>query len=465
MYKFIKEDFILQSETAKIIYNEVKDLPIIDYHCHLIPDEIANNKSFKNITEIWLGGDHYKWRAMRTWGIEEKYITGNASDFEKFEKWAETVENLIGSPLHHWVHLELKRYFSYDAPLTKNNAKEVYDHCNKIINSPDFNVLSILDKMKVEVICTTDDPIDTLEQHKSIKNNKEFKTLVLPTFRPSNAMNIENPNFTEYIRKLSNVSGVSIKKYNDIKKAMYSRIEYFNAIGCKLSDHALDPIVYTDYTEDELDIIVEKALNNSTINNLEVAKYKTALLYDLSIKYHEYNWTSQLHISCLRSNNTRMFKELGADTGFDSMDDVNSARALVATLNKLDSINKLCKTIIYSLNPTHDDMITTVIGGFQGGGIKGKIQLGSAWWFNDHKMGMEKQMTALANNGMLACFVGMLTDSRSFLSYPRHEYFRRILCDLLGNLVETGQYPNDIEKVVEIAKNICYFNAKNYFKF
>ncbi len=465
MSEFIKENFILQTKTAQEIYNKVKDLPIIDYHCHLIPDEIADNKRFESITQIWLGGDHYKWRAMRTYGIEEKYITGDATDFEKFEKWAETVENLIGNPLYHWVHLELKRYFDYDAPLKKDNAKEVFDHCNKIISSPNFDVLSILDRMNVEAICTTDDPIDTLEQHKSIKNNDKFKTTVLPTFRPSNAMNIENPNFTSYVKKLSDVSNVKIKNYDDIIKAMYSRIEYFNSVGCKLSDHALDPILFAEYTDEELNIIVEKALNGEPLDNLSIAKYKTAMLHDLSLKYFEFDWTSQLHMGCLRNNNSRMFKLLGADTGFDSMDDRSAAYALVHTLDKLDSKNKLCKTIIYSLNPTQDDMITTVIGGFQSGGVRGKVQLGSAWWFNDHKSGMEKQMTALANNGMLACFVGMLTDSRSFLSYPRHEYFRRILCNILGDLVESGQYPNDLTKVTEIAENICYKNAKNYFKF
>ncbi len=465
MNTFIKEDFILQTKTSKKLYNEVKDLPIIDYHCHLIPDEIAKNKHFTSITQIWLKGDHYKWRAMRTFGIDEKYITGNATDFEKFEKWAETVENLIGNPLYHWVHLELKRYFNYDKPLTKSNAKEVFDHCNKVISSSDFNVLSILEKMKVEVICTTDDPIDSLEQHKSIKSNSDFKTTVLPTFRPSNAMNIESNNYSSYIEKLSNISNIKIKNYDDVITAMYSRIEYFNSVGCKLSDHALDPILFAEYTKDDLDEIVIKALNGEKLDSLSIAKYKTAILHDLSLKYYEFNWTSQLHMGCLRNNNSRMFTQLGADTGFDSMDDRSSAYALVNTLNKLDSKDKLCKTIIYSLNPTQDDMITTVIGGFQGGGIRGKIQLGSAWWFNDHKSGMEKQMIALANNGMLACFVGMLTDSRSFLSYPRHEYFRRIVCDLLGNLVESGQYPNDLDKVIEIAKNICYYNAKNYFKF
>ncbi len=467
MSEFIKESFILQNKTAEELYEKVKELPIIDYHCHLNPEEIAINKKFRSITEIWLGGDHYKWRAMRTFGINEKYITGDASDFEKFEKWAETVENCIGNPLYHWTHLELKRYFNFDGVLSKKNSKEVYDHCNEILNSPNFDVSTILNKFNVEALCTTDDPIDNLEHHIAIKSNNKCKTTVLPTFRPSNAMNIDNKNFVAYINKLAEVSGVDIKNYSDIITALYKRIDFFHENGCRLSDHALDPLVHLDYTKEDLDLIVPKALKGDLLTEVEVKKYKTAILFDLSTKYCDLGWTSQLHIGTLRNNNTLMFNKIGADTGFDCMDDSSIARPLVATLDSLGKISKLPKTIIYSLNPTHNEVIGTIIGCFQENTeeIKAKVQFGSGWWFNDQKDGMERQMIALSNMGLLSCFVGMLTDSRSFLSYTRHEYFRRILCNLLGNLVENGEYPKDMEKLTEIVQNICYYNAKNYFNF
>ncbi len=463
MNTFIKEDFILKSNTAKMLYESIKDTAIIDYHCHLDPKEIAENKRFKNITELWLKGDHYKWRAMRTWGVEEKYVTGEVDDFEKFEKWAETVENCIGNPLYHWTHLELKRYFGFEGVLCKKNAREVYDHCNKIIEKDDFDVVNILNKFKVEMICTTDDPIDDLEYHKQIAKDERLITKVLPTFRPSNAMNIESPNFVSYIKKLSEVSGVQISDYNSLIKALYKRIEYFNSVGCKLADHALDPLVYEEYNIDSVNIITTNILNGTKLDTVSIKKFKTAILHDLSLKYHELGWVSQLHIGALRNNNERMFNLKGADTGFDAMDDKNMAYELANTLNKLDAKNKLCKTIVYTLNPVHNDTIATIIACFQGGGVRGKIQFGSGWWFNDHKDGMEKQITALASNGLLTCFVGMLTDSRSFLSYPRHEYFRRILCNWIGEMVENGEYPNDQEKLIEIVQNISYNNSKNYF--
>ncbi len=465
MKTFINDEFILKNNTAKKLFEYVKDEPIFDYHCHLDPKEIADNKTFENITQLWLYGDHYKWRLMRAFGVEEKYVTGDGSDFEKFEKWAETIENAIGNPLYHWTHLELKRYFDFDEVLTKKNAKEAYDHCNKVINSGGFDVASILNKFNVELICTTDDPIDSLEYHKQIADDDRFTTKVLPTFRPSNAMNIENETFVGYINKLSVVTGSDIKSYDDIINAMYSRIDFFDKNGCKLSDHALDPIVFVESSVDELNEIVKKALSSKELSELEIQKYKTGILHDLCIKYHDLDWTTQLHLSALRNNNKRMFANVGADTGFDAIDDSKIAYSLANTLNKLDEKDKLGKTIIYTLNPIHNDSIITILGCFQGGGIKGKIQFGSGWWFNDHIDGMKKQMKDLANNGMLACFVGMLTDSRSFLSYPRHEYFRRILCDLVGEFVENNEYPNDEKKLAEIVKNISYNNAKEYFKF
>ncbi len=465
MKTFINENFLLKNETARKLYKEIETLPIIDYHCHLIPSEIASNKKFSNITQLWLYGDHYKWRAMRTYGIDEKYITGDASDFEKFEKWSETLENCIGNPLYHWTHLELKRYFNYDGILTKNNCKEVFEHCNSIINDDSFSVNNILKNFNVETICTTDDPIDDLAYHSNIKANSSFNTKVLPTFRPSLAMNIEKNTFLNYINKLSNYTNIKINSYSDIINALYTTIDIFDKNGCKLADHALDPLLFCEYTNDELNNIVAKALNNESLDKISICKYKTALLHDLSLKYYELNWVSQLHIGTLRDNNSKMFNLLGSDTGFDCMDDMNFAKALTNTLNKLNEKDKLCKTIIYCLNPIYNDMIVTAIGCFQSSGIKGKIQFGSGWWFNDQKDGMEKQMISLANNGMLSCFVGMLTDSRSFLSYTRHEYFRRILCNLIGSLVEDGEYPNDFDKLREIVQNICYYNAKNYFNF
>lgn len=465
MKTVINENFILKNDVSKKLYKIAKEQSIIDYHCHLSPEEIANNMTFDNITQLWLYGDHYKWRLMRTMGFDEKYITGDATDFEKFEKWAETVENSFGNPLYHWTHLELKRYFDFDEALSKANAKEVYEHCNKIIKQENFDVVNILKKFKVETICTTDDPIDNLEYHKKIASDDRFSTKVLPTFRPSNAMNIEANGFVDYIKKLSDVSGMNIENYDDLIKTLYQRVDYFNSIGCKLSDHSLEPAVFEDYTSKELNNIVKKALNGNVLDNVSINKYKTAILHDLSVKYCDMGWTSQLHIGALRNNNTRLFNKIGADTGFDAMDDKKIAFELANTLNKLDEKNKLGKTIIYTLNPVHNDTIVTVMSCFQGGGIKGKIQFGSGWWFNDSIDGMKAQISSLANNGLLYCFVGMLTDSRSFLSYPRHEYFRRIVCDFFGEKVENGEYPNDENKLNEYIENICYKNAKEYFKF
>lgn len=458
------EDFLLETKTAKKLYEAVEKLPIIDYHCHLYPNEISENKRFENITEIWLKGDHYKWRIMRANGVNEKYITGDATDYEKFEKWAQTVEEAIGNPLYHWTHLELKRYFNYNGLLNKNTAREVFEHCNNIIKSDEFCVEQILKDFNVEAICTTDDPIDTLKAHIDIKNNLKT-TKVLPTYRPSQIMNIELDGWASYVEKLSNISNCTIKCYDDIVESLNTRITYFNEKGCKLSDHALDPAVFCLATKEELNKIVASALNGEKLSVTDIEKYKTAILLDQSKKYYAYGWAMQLHMGCIRNTNTLRFEQLGADTGFDCIDDRSSALPLVKLLNELNKENTLPKTIIYSLNPNEDDVIATICACFQDGNTKGKIQFGSAWWFNDHIDGMEKQMKALANNGMLARFVGMLTDSRSFLSYVRHEYFRRVLCNLIGNWVENGEYPDDMEQLVKIASNICYYNAKEYFLF
>ncbi|MBQ3037810.1 MAG: glucuronate isomerase [Clostridia bacterium] len=404
---FINENFMLKNETAKQIYNAVEDLPIIDYHCHLSPKMIADNYKFKNAYELFLGGDHYKWRQMRTFGIDEEYITGNSDDFEKFKAFAKMMPYLIGNPLFHWTHLELKRYFDIDEILSEETAEEIWNKCNKMLASDDFSTQNLIKKSNVEVICTTDNPYDNLEYHKSLK---DFGTKILPTFRPD---------------------------LKEIKSDIVERMDYFDSIGCKLSDHAIDEM------NDE---VIEKIIF-------------------LGEEYAKRGWTMQLHIGALRNNNTRMFEKLGPDIGFDSINDFEIAKGLSKILDSLDKKDALPKTILYCLNPKDNYVIGTMLGNFQRGPVKGKIQFGSGWWFCDQRDGMEEQMKALSNLGMISCFVGMLTDSRSFVSYPRHEYFRRILSNLLGKWVEEGEYPNDIEKVCEIAKNICYYNAKNYFKF
>ncbi len=465
MAEFLGENFLLKSQTAIAIYNSVKNLPIIDYHCHLNPGEIAENKRFQNITEMWLSKDHYKWRLMRANGVSEKYITGDATDYEKFLKWAETIEEAIGNPLYHWSHLELKRCFGYEGLLNRNTADQVWEHCNKIISQDDFTVKNLIEKFSVETVCTTDDPVDSLEFHKCIKEDKNFKAKVYPTFRPSTVINIESEKFLGYIEELSKITSIEIDGYSSLLDALYSRVDYFNQHGCRLSDHSLEPVIYTEYAAEEINEIVSLALQGKQLSKEQTEKYKTAIFHDLCLKYHEVGWVVQMHIGCLRNTNSKMYEMLGLDAGFDCMDDKLIAGALVKTLDSLNVKSKLAKTILYCLNPINDDLLATITGSFQGDGIKGKIQFGSAWWFNDNKSGMEKQMVALANNGMLARFVGMLTDSRSFLSYTRHEYFRRILCNLIAEWVEAGEFPNDMSLLVNIASNICYYNAKQYFNF
>jgi len=461
----MNEEFLLNNDIAKEIYESIKNLPIIDYHCHLDPKEIAENKRFKTITEIWLYGDHYKWRLMRASGVDEKYITGDASDYEKFLKWASVIEECIGNPVYIFTHLELKRYFGYDGYLSSKTAEEVWEHCNAIINKENFSVKDILNKFNVETLCTTDDPIDDLVYHKQIKADKSYTTKVLPTFRPSFALNIENDTFTPYIKKLERVSSVNINNYKDIVDALHNRIEFFNEVGCRLSDHALDPLVYEDYTEKELDEIVKKKLNNEEISLIEIKKYKTALFQDLSKKYSELNWVSQMHMNCIRNTNSKGFGALGADTGFDCISDFSYGASLIKTLDELNKENKLPKTIFYSLNENDNNMLATVMACFQDGKTRGKMQLGSAWWFNDNYLGMRNQMLSLANQGILSRFIGMLTDSRSFLSYPRHEYFRRILAELLAEFVIRGDFSSDKELLAKIAKGIAYENGLEYFGF
>lgn len=465
MKKFMCDDFLLENEVAKKLYhNYSKNMPIYDYHCHLNPKEIAENKKYRNITEIWLGGDHYKWRAMRSNGISEEYMTGAKSDKEKFMKWAETVPQTLGNPLYHWTHLELKRYFGIEETLSPKTAEMIWEKTNELLQKDEFSARELIKKSNVKAICTTDDPIDTLEYHIQLKKDDSFNVEVLPTFRPDKAVNINKIGFKVYIEKLSQVVGYEIDSYSKLLKALVERIDHFDVVGCKVSDHGIDTVMFSEYTEREIEEIFTKGLKEEKLGNEEVAKYFTALMIFFGREYSKRDWAMQLHISAIRNNSTRMFNKLGADTGFDSIGDFSYALELSKLLNSLDSTDELPKTILYTLNPKDNYVLGTMIGNFQGGGIPGKIQFGSGWWFNDQRDGMVDQMKALGNLGLLSRFVGMLTDSRSFLSYTRHEYFRRILCNLIGSWVENGEYPQDYEILGEIVQNISYNNICNYLK-
>jgi glucuronate isomerase len=464
MKKFMDKDFLLESEVAKVLYhNYASKVPVFDYHCHLVPSEIANDYEFKNIAEMWLYHDHYKWRAMRSFGIDEKYITGDASDYEKFYEFAKMMPYLIGNPLYHWSHLELKRFFNIEETLSEKTAKIIWDKCNAVIKENVLSAKKLIKMANVEYIGTTDDPIDSLEYHKKISLDKEFNCLVKPSFRPEKAMKILNEGFKEYISKLSEVCDMKITSYNDLKAALEKRLDYFCEIGCAITDHSLERIKFFEVTEEEVNSIFCKGLNGESLTEEEGIKYSTSLLIDLGKMYSKRQMVMQLHIGALRNNNSRMFEKVGADAGFDSIDDGEIAYSLSRILNELDKNEELPKTILYCLNPKDNEVIGTMIGNFQDGKTRGKIQFGSGWWFNDQKDGMERQMMALSQLGLISQFVGMVTDSRSFLSYTRHEYFRRILCNYIGNLVETGQYPYDEEILGEIIESICYKNSKNYF--
>ncbi|WP_114778753.1 glucuronate isomerase [Botryobacter ruber] len=464
---FLDENFILQTKTAQKLYHEhAKDMPIIDYHCHLPPEDIASDRKFKNLTEIWLEGDHYKWRAMRTNGVDERYCTGNADDYAKFEKWAETVPYTMRNPLYHWTHMELKRPFGIQKILKPETAREIYDSCTEMLQTDEFSVRGILKKMNVKVICTTDDPADSLEHHKKIKADN-FGIQVLPTYRADKAMAIETEGFLPYLQKLGEAAGVSINSYKALQDALKQRHDFFHEMGGRLSDHGLETIYAEDYTDEEINKIFDKALNKQSLSQEEVLKFKSAVLEFLALMDNDRGWTQQFHLGALRNNNLRMIRELGPDTGFDSIGDFSIAQPLSRFLGKLDNNNQLTKTILYNLNPRDNEVFATMIGNFNAGStIPGKIQFGSGWWFLDQKDGMEKQMNALSNMGLLSRFVGMLTDSRSFLSYPRHDYFRRILCNLIGRDVENGELPeSELDWMGQMVENISYNNAKNYFDF
>jgi glucuronate isomerase len=465
MAKFLDENFLLSNETAKKLYhNYAKNLPIIDYHCHIQQDEILENKQFKNLTEIWLYADHYKWRAMRSCGVDERYITGDANDYDKFLAWAKIMPELFGNPLYHWTHLELQRYFDIYEILNEKNATQIWDKANKILTSGKLNVHDILRKSNVELICTTDDPLDDLATH--IKLKDKTSTKVLPTFRPDRLLNITHENYSQFILRLQDISKIRITNYAQFLEALKSRLEFFASVGTCVSDHGMNYVPYAVTNEDEVnDIFIKAYLNKASIKHEEETKFRSHTLIWLAKEYTRLGFAMQMHMNVTRNNNSRMMNMIGADTGFDAVNDTQIAYPLSNLLNEMDRNNGLPKTILYSLNHNDNYILATLMGCFQGSGTKGKIQLGSGWWFNDQRDGMEEQMKALGNLGAFGAFIGMLTDSRSFLSYTRHEYFRRILCNLIGVAVENGEYPDDEEQLKSLVQNICYYNAKNYFNF
>ena len=467
MKDFINEDFLLQSDVAKMLYHEhAEKMPIIDYHCHLDPKMVAEDYRFSSITELWLGGDHYKWRAMRSNGIDEYYCTGNASDWEKFEKWAETVPYTMRNPLYHWTHLELKTAFGIEKILNPSTAKDIYNICNEQLKEPEFSARGLMHHYHVELVCTTDDPIDSLENHKKMQESN-INIKMLPTWRPDKLMAIENPaSFNHYIEKLSEASLINISSFADMIDALQKRHDYFHQNGCRLSDHGLEEFYDEEYTEAELNTIFRKVRAGKTPDATEIKKYKSALLVIMGEMDWETGWVQQYHYGPIRNNNTAMFNKLGPDTGFDSIGECHTAKALAHFMDRLNNKGKLAKTLLYNINPSANEMLATMIGNFQDGSIPGKIQWGSGWWFLDQRDGMQKQLNTLSAMGLLSRFVGMLTDSRSFLSYPRHEYFRRTLCDLIGQDVENGELPaSELPFIGKMIEDICYNNAKQYFQF
>ncbi len=466
MKLFMDENFLLSTGTAEELYHKYAGkMPILDYHCHIDPREIAENRKYENITQIWLGGDHYKWRLMRANGVNEHYITGDASDREKFQKWAETLEKSIGNPLFHWSHLELQRYFGYHGVLGGETAEEVWKLCNEQLQQDSMRVRNLISSSCVTLLCTTDDPADDLKWHKMIKDDESFDVQVLPAWRPDKAMNLDKPQYPEYLSRLSEVSGIKIRTFADLKEALDARMKYFCDRGCRVSDHGLDYVMYDPVPQAEIERIFADRLAGKKLSGQDIARFKTAFMLFAASRYAQIGWVMQLHYGCKRDNNTAMYKKLGPDTGYDCISNYAPADQLTGFLNAVNETGGLPKTILYSLNPGDDELIGTVLGCFQNSDAVGKIQQGSAWWFNDNKAGMIKQMTSLANLGLLGNFVGMLTDSRSFLSYPRHEYFRRIMCELIGGWVENGEYPKNMKNLEKIVKGISYNNAVRYFDF
>lgn len=466
MKKFLDENFLLQNKTAQQLYHDfAKAMPVIDYHNHLPPDQIANDIKFDNLTQVWLYGDHYKWRAMRTNGINERFCTGDASDYEKFQNWAATVPYTLRNPLYHWTHLELQRYFNIDKILNADSAREIFTEASDKLHTADYSVRNLLRKMNVKVLCTTDDPTDSLEHHQKIIADG-FEIKILPAYRPDKAMNVDDAKtFNAYVHKVEEVSGISVSSYEDYLKALKARHDFFATVGSKVSDHGLEQIYAEDYTNAEIKTYFDKIRSGKELDYTENIKFKSAMLIEFAKWDHEKGWVQQYHLGALRNNNTRMLKQLGPDTGWDSIGDFTQGKALAKFLNKLDSTDQLAKTILYNLNPADNELMATMIGNFNDGSVAGKVQFGSSWWFLDQKDGMIKQMNALSNMGLLSKFVGMLTDSRSFMSYPRHEYFRRLLCNMFGEEIENGELPNDIAWTGNVIQDICFNNANEYFGF
>ncbi len=466
MKKFLDENFLLSNKTAERLFHEYsKELPIIDYHCHLPPDEIASDRNFENLTKIWLDGDHYKWRAMRANGIAEEYCTGNAPDRDKFRMWAKTVPSTLRNPLYHWTHLELKRYFGIEKLLNEETAAEIYDEVSEMLQQKDYSVRRLMEKAKVELVCTTDDPIDSLEHHNKISND-DFAIKVLPTWRPDKAMAVENTeSYNDYIDQLSSISGIKITSIDDLYSALMKRQDFFHEMGCRLSDHGIENFYAEEYSEIEVSTIFKKIRSGGNLSETEVLKFKSALLIFFAEQDHRKGWTQQFHIGAVRNNNTRMFAKLGPDKGYDSIGDFSIAKPMSKFFDRLAKNNRLTKTIVYNLNPRDNELIATMIYNFNDGSASGKMQFGSGWWFLDQKNGMTNQINTLSNLGLLSKFVGMLTDSRSFLSYPRHEYFRRILCNLVGTDMENGEIPYDFDLAGKLVSDVSYGNASRYFGF
>jgi glucuronate isomerase len=464
---FLGDDFLLDNDFAAELYHDcAARQPIIDYHCHLSPEDIASNRQFRSITEVWLKGDHYKWRALRTQGIPERFITGDASDWEKFEHWAATVPKTVRNPLFHWTHLELQRYFGIHDILNPASARVIFEETNAALRTPSLSTQGILQKMNVEVVCTTDDPTDDLAAHRQYSQVSNA-TKLLPTFRPDKAILIEKVGFSEYISRLGLAAGVDIRSFSDLLDALGRRMDYFASLGCRLSDHGLERLYAVDFTDSEADLVLKKVLNHQVITPAEAELYQSAVLFHLGVGYAQRGWTQQFHLGALRNNNSRFMAQLGSDTGFDSIGDFDQALSLARFLDRQDREDHLAQTILYNLNPRDNEVFATMIGNFNASSrnaVPGKIQWGSAWWFLDQKDGMEKQINTLSNFGLLSRFIGMLTDSRSFLSFPRHEYFRRILCNLIGRDVQNGELPADMDLLGGIVEDICYRNAKTYFQ-
>lgn len=466
MKEFMNQDFLLSTPTARTLFHEYAEkTPVLDYHCHINPQEIAEDRCFETITRVWLGGDHYKWRFMRSCGVDEYFITGAATDQEKFFKWAEVLGKAIGNPLYHWSHLELQRYFGYHGALNKHTAEKVWELCNEKLADPSMSVRNLIRQSNVTLICTTDDPVDSLKWHAEIAADESFSVQVLPAWRPDKSMNIEKPDYAEYLSVLSDVSGIKVNSFASLKDALKKRMDFFASHGCLISDHGLEYVMYHPASDEEVEAIFAKRISGNTLTDEEVLIFKTAFMLFAGKEYHRRNWVMQLHYGCKRDNNQLMFQRLGADTGFDCINNYAPSAQMTDFLNALNQWDELPKTILYSLNPNDNPSIGTILGCFQDATAVAKIQQGSAWWFNDHKQGIRDQLLSLASLGNLSGFVGMLTDSRSFLSYTRHEYFRRILCELIGALVENGEFPSDMDILSEIVKDISYYNAVRYFGF